>query len=94
MAYRNFLITYSGRVGSTALIDHLKLIPDVVVPLFEELDYWHVEQNGELDRINEANVHAVVDDIIPSIARDGRRPNCRSASSGGSGATSTPSRRS
>jgi hypothetical protein len=71
MAYRNFLITYSGRVGSTALIDHLKLIPDVVVPVFEELDYWHLEQRGALDETTPANIHHAVDSIYAG-ERDGR----------------------
>lgn len=71
MAYRNFLITYSGRVGSTALIDHLKLVPNVVVPVFEELDFWSLEANDELGRINHANIHDNVAGIY-SDDRDGR----------------------
>jgi hypothetical protein len=58
---RNFLISYSGRVGSSALIDTLKAIPGFLVPLFEDLDYWHIEQHGKLDEHTEATIHHAVD---------------------------------
>ena len=57
MNARNFLVSYSGRVGSTALIDTLKLLPNIVVPVFEELDHFAVEARGEFDLCNESNIH-------------------------------------
>jgi hypothetical protein len=57
----NFLISYSGRVGSTALIDTLKQIPGFVVPVFEELDFWWLERQGLLDQHTAENIHELVD---------------------------------
>ena len=58
---RNFLISYNGRVGSTALIDTLKLIPGFLIPVFEELDYYAMEAEGRLDTVNAENIHETID---------------------------------
>ncbi len=71
MNARNFLVSYSGRVGSTALIDTLKLLPNIVVPVFEELDHFAVEARGELDLCNESNIHHHVGGIYAD-RRDAR----------------------
>jgi len=63
---RNFLISYSGRVGSTALIDTLKLVPDFLIPVFEELDYYAIKQAGQLDRHHEGTIHTYVQHIYQS----------------------------
>jgi hypothetical protein len=68
MITQNFLISYSGRVGSTALIDTLKLLPTITVPVFEELDYWALEASGGLEQHNAANIHTYVDSIYAERA--------------------------
>jgi len=70
---RNFLISYSGRVGSSALVDTLKAIPGFLVPVFEDLDYWHIEQRGGLDEHSEATIHHAVDYTYRTIP-DGSDP--------------------
>jgi hypothetical protein len=60
---RNFLISYSGRVGSTALIDTLKLIPGFLVPVFEDLDFYAIKKAGLLDQHSAENIHLYVDHI-------------------------------
>jgi hypothetical protein len=59
---RNFLVSYSGRVGSTALLDSLKLLPNFDIPIFEELDAWYVDVNKLYDGVNEENVDKVIDE--------------------------------
>jgi hypothetical protein len=51
-----FIVAYSGRVGSTALIDTLKAIPGFTVPLFEELDRDSMQRAGLLAQWNEATI--------------------------------------
>jgi len=69
---RNFLISYSGRVGSTALIDTLKLIPGFLIPVFEELDYYSIEQAGQLDQHNASNIHMYVEHIYRNSSKPDR----------------------
>lgn len=64
---RNFLISYSGRVGSTALIDTLKMIQGFLVPIFEDLDFWWIEQQGLLDTHNHNNIDKLVDYIYRNV---------------------------
>ncbi len=44
MATANFVIVYTAREGSSAIIDQLSLCQGVSVPLFEELDKFWVER--------------------------------------------------
>ena len=46
----NFLILYTAREGSSAIVDQLSQHPDISVPLFEELDrFWIKKFYGHLD---------------------------------------------
>jgi hypothetical protein len=58
---RNFMVSYAGRVGSTALIDTLKLLPNFIIPVFEEFDSWYVEEHKLHDRFNEDNIAHILD---------------------------------
>ena len=47
---RNFLIIYTSREGSSAIVQALSCQSDIVVPLFEELDlYWIERFYGSVD---------------------------------------------
>ncbi len=61
---RDFLITYSSRVGSSALVETLQHLPGVFVPLFEELDWYYLDQHRQLDRWNDQNIHEAVLDAL------------------------------
>lgn len=74
MAPRNFIVTYSARVGSSALVDTLSRTDGVIVPIFEELDWFHIEREGLQDRQNESNIHEVVDWLFAEKARE--HPGC------------------
>ncbi len=65
MAY-NVIINYSNRVGSTALIDSLKTLPDITVPIFEELDHWYLEREGLLQDTSSLNIGYAYESIIQS----------------------------
>ncbi len=61
---RNFLVSYTGRVGSTALLDSLKLLPNFDIPVFEELDAWYVAEHKLYETLNAENIHEAVDGIF------------------------------
>jgi hypothetical protein len=63
----NFVISYSERVGSTALIDTLKQIPNFLVPVFEDLDFWWIEKQGLLNRHTQDNIHELVAYIYDTL---------------------------
>jgi len=60
---QNFLISYGGRVGSTALIDSLKLLPNFTVPIFEEYDAWYVEKHNLYEEYNENSIAQAVEGV-------------------------------
>jgi hypothetical protein len=68
---RNFLVSYSGRVGSTALLDCLKTLPDFDIPVFEELDAWYVDQHKLYDTVNAENIAEVVDKLYEQHSAPG-----------------------
>jgi hypothetical protein len=62
----NFLVSYGGRVGSTALIDSLKLLPNFLVPVFEEYDAWYIDKHNLHDEFDEHNIADAVDEVYTS----------------------------
>lgn len=53
----NFIICYSSRVGSSALVDILGRLPRFKVPIFEDLDWWYLKEKGLLGAISSENIH-------------------------------------
>jgi hypothetical protein len=48
---RRFIIVYRGREGSSPIVNYLKLHPDIIVPVFEELDANHLQSFCGGDKI-------------------------------------------
>ncbi len=66
---RNFLGSYSGCVGFTALIDTLKSLPGFRVLLFEELDFYSLQNTRLLEFYNNSDLHKYVDHICRVSAK-------------------------
>jgi hypothetical protein len=60
---RNFMVSYAGRVGSTALLDSLKMLPNFIIPIFEEYDAWYVEKHKLYEKFNEENIADIIDEM-------------------------------
>lgn len=67
---RNFIVSYTGRVGSSAIIDVLSRLPAFVIPIFEELDWYYIQEHGLEDKHNAGNIHNIVDYLIRTVKEE------------------------
>jgi hypothetical protein len=71
---RNFIISYTGRAGTSALVNTLSRLPRFVIPIFEELDWYYIEQHGLEEKQNPENIHDVVDYMLRN--KQAEFPDC------------------
>ena len=71
---RNFIISYTGRAGSSALVNTLSRLPGFVIPVFEELDWYYIEQHGLEEKQNPENIHDVVNYMLQNKRKE--FPDC------------------